>query len=169
MEGGKNTGMCQQLPGAKIVKALHGKRTNAQRKPHSFLHLLVDSLKVYWGRKIKKKPSLHLALGRSCKTEPSKDQLVVTVTEVAELGMFGYRKSFVHIDLNFCPTQTGCLHVASPSPSASFIAYPLFPLPPLTSTLLIPFPFIMEQHEFWIQISMLEKKGENVIPHTTKA
>ena len=119
--------MCQQLqlPGAEIVKALHGKRANAPMKPHSFLHLLVDSLKAHWGHKIKKKPSLHLALGRSCKTEPSKDQLVVTVTEVAELGMFGYRESFVHIDLNFCPVQTGCLHMPSPSPSASFTAYPL--------------------------------------------
>lgn len=113
----KNTGTCQQLqlPGAEIVKALHGKWADAQTKPRSFLHL-----KVQRGHKIKKKPSLHLALGRSCKTELSKDLLVVTVTEVAKLGMFGNQKSFVHIDLNFCPVQTGCLHMPSPSPSASF-------------------------------------------------
>lgn len=70
MEGGKNTRMCQQLqlPGAEIVKPSHGKRANAQTKPHSILPLLVDSLKGHWGHKIKKKPSLHLAPGRSCKT-----------------------------------------------------------------------------------------------------
>lgn len=56
MEGGKNTGMCQQLrlPGAEIVKALHGKKANAQMKPHSFQRLLVDYLKVYWGHNIRK-------------------------------------------------------------------------------------------------------------------
>lgn len=75
MEGGKNTRTCQQLqlPGAEIVNALHGKRANAQTKPHSFLHLLVDSLKVHWGHKIKKKASLHLASGKSCKIELSED------------------------------------------------------------------------------------------------
>lgn len=71
-EGRRNTGMCQQLqlPGAEIVKALHV--ANAQMKPHSFLHLLVDSLKVHWGHRLRKS-LLHLALGRSCKTELSKD------------------------------------------------------------------------------------------------
>lgn len=129
MEGGKNTGMCQQLrlPGAEIVKALHRKRANAQMKPHSFQHLLVDYLKVYQGHKIRKSLFSTWPTGGVARKELPKGQLAETVTEVAKLGMFGYRESFVHTDLNFCPVQTGCLHVPSPSPSDSFTAYP-FPV-----------------------------------------
>jgi len=73
--GRKNTGMCQQLqlPAVEIVNALHGKKANAKMKSHSFLYLLVASLKVHQGHKVKKKFCLHLALGRSCKTELPKD------------------------------------------------------------------------------------------------
>lgn len=55
VEGGRNTGMCQQLqlPGAEIVKALQGKRANAQMTPRSFLRLLESALKIHRGCEIR--------------------------------------------------------------------------------------------------------------------
>lgn len=155
-EGRRNTGMCQQLqlPGAEIVKALHV--ANAQMKPHSFLHLLVDSLKVHWGHKIKKKPS------PSGPGEELQDRTVKRLAGSNCHRSWQTRDVWIEKALYILTWIFALCRLAA---CTCPLLHPLLcslhirsPFPPLPPTLLLPFPFTMEGHKFWIQISMLEKE-----------